>query len=423
MSLSEGLAALLLNNLNKAENIFHVTAFDSSASVQEKEQAVLQLAKLYATNNEPEKIKALVPAARDLFSKIAKAKVGKVLKDVIDLYSAISNYSEEVQKYEKELIDELIEWAIAEKKSFLRQQLQLKLAGVYYKRKAYKDCLAIVADLLREFKKLDDKLSLIEVQLLEARVQFDLRNYVKLKASLTSAKTSANLVYTSTRVQAELDLMLGVLHCEDRDYDTAYSYFYEAFECYNNADDFDNAVKLLKYMVLTKIMLDKPDELKQLLGSKAITNNIMKHEKYKASEFEPMRLILESYEHKSLSEFQQALLKYNNELSQDVIIKSHFKLLYNNLMEQNLLKIIQPYSVVEVLYVAQQIKLDFKIVENKLSQMILDGVFYGVLDQGNGWLYVYDKPQKDENYSCGLELVKEMNEVVELLYEKGVQLN
>ncbi|GMM37319.1 proteasome regulatory particle lid subunit [Saccharomycopsis crataegensis] len=422
--LKEADLAYEADQINKAENLYQVVAFDSKDStVQDKEASVGKLAAIYVKANKVQDLYELVSKSRDLFSKVSKAKVGKILKDLIDKFSAIPVYGTEVQSLEKKAIDESIEWAITEKKSFLRQSLQLKMASVYYRRKSYPDCLKIINNLLREFKKLDDKSSLIEVQLLESKVYFELRNYAKSKASLTSAKTSANSVYTSSKVQAELDLMSGILHCEDGDYETAFSYFYESFESFNNSNDYESSIKLLKYMILTKIMLDKPDEITQLLNNKSIVNNITKNRKYKSSEFEPMKLISKSYENKSLNEFQQVLIKYNNELSSDLIIKSHFKILYNNLLEQNLLKIIKPYSVVEISYISQQIKLDSKLIESKLSQMILDGVFYGVLDQGNGWLYIYDEPKKDPNYDHGLSLVQEMNTVVDLLYEKASSLN
>lgn len=423
--LDEANAAFEAKQINKAENIYNTIVFDvdSKESVQDKEVAVGKLANIYATNSDSVKLHELVSHSRDIFSKISKAKVGKILKSLIDEYQNIEVYNEQVKTLEVKSIKESAEWAVKEKKSFLRQSLQLKLATVYYNRKLYSDCLKIINNLLREFKKLDDKASLIEVQLLESKVYFELRNFAKSKASLTSAKTSANSVYTSSKVQAELDLMSGILHCEDGDYETAFSYFYEAFESFNNANDFKNSIKLLKYMILTKIMLDKPDDITQLLNNKAIVNNISKNINYKNSEFEPMKLISKSYENKSLNEFQQVLIKYNNELSSDLIIKSHFKILYNNLLEQNLLKIIKPYSVVEISFISKQIKLDFKLIENKLSQMILDGIFYGVLDQGNGWLYIYDEPKKDPNYDHSLSLVHEMNTVVDLLYEKASSLN
>jgi len=48
--------------------------------------------------------------------------------------------------------------------------------------------------------------------------------------------------------------MGGILLAAEKDYKTAYSYFYEAFEAFNSLDDLERAVKGFKYMLLTKIM-------------------------------------------------------------------------------------------------------------------------------------------------------------------------
>lgn len=53
------------------------------------------------------------------------------------------------------------------------------------------------------------------------------------------------------------------------------------------------------------------------------------------------------------------------ELSSDPTIRSHLAALYDTLLEQNLLRIVEPYSVVEVEYVAQQVGQGRQAVEAK----------------------------------------------------------
>lgn len=69
-------------------------------------------------------------------------------------------------------------------------------------------------------------------------------------------------------LQAEIDTQSGTLHAEEKDYKTAYSYFFEAFEQFNALDD-HKAVLSLKYMLLCKIMLSSAEEVPGMISSKA----------------------------------------------------------------------------------------------------------------------------------------------------------
>lgn len=84
-----------------------------------------------------------------------------------------------------------------------------------------------------------------------------------------------------------------------------------------------------------------------------------------------MRAVARAHQNRNLAEFELALKEYRegmvfssrmlgwdlissaSELSTDPTIRSHLAALYDTLLEQNLLRIVEPYSVVDVDHVAE----------------------------------------------------------------------
>ncbi len=99
--------------------------------------------------------------------------------------------------------------------------------------------------------------------------------------------------------------------------------------------------------------------------------------------------------HRITSRLPSPTPPHDPELSNDPIIRNHLAALYDTLMEQNLLRVIEPYSRVEIAYIAERVRHPLADVETKLSQMILVRKFHGILDQGNGCLVVFDEPPED----------------------------
>merc|ERR1712071_751933 len=102
--------------------------------------------------------------------------------------------------------------------------------------------------------------------------------------------------------------------------------------------------------------------------------------RYAGREAEALKAIAQSAIKRSLAQFQKALVDFQVELVEDPIIKAHLESLYDTMLEQNLCRIIEPYSRVQVSHVARVIALPVDQVEKKLSQMILDRKLSGILD-------------------------------------------
>ncbi|KAK0248289.1 hypothetical protein B0A54_16322 [Friedmanniomyces endolithicus] len=369
------------------------------------ENALLGLGELYRDHKRTQDLATLIQQTRDVLTSFARAKTAKLVRQLLDLFTAIPNTTDIQISVTKSCID----WAVSQRQGFLRQNLEVRLVGLHMQKQSYYDALTLINGLLKELKRLDDKLVLVEVQLLESRVYHALGNVPKGRAALTSARTSAASVYCPPLLQAGLDMQSGQLHAEDSDFNTAYSYFIEAMEGYHSQDSPARATSALQYMLLCKIMLNSKDDVDQLMASKHAL-------KYAGASLDAMKAVARAHNNRSLEEYEAALHSYRYELGSDRFIASHLRRLYDSMLEQNLIKVIEPFSRVEISHVASMVVLDAQQVERKLGQMILDRVIIGVLDQGAGVLIVFEEGERDKGYDAALETIGKLGSVVDVLY-------
>ncbi|XP_021233380.1 26S proteasome non-ATPase regulatory subunit 11 isoform X1 [Numida meleagris] len=305
-------------------------------AVQVKEQSILELGSLLAKTGQAEELGGLLKYVRPFLNSISKAKAARLVRSLLDLFLDM----EAATGQEVDLCLECIEWAKSEKRTFLRQALEARLVSLYFDTKRYQEALQLGSQLLRELKKMDDKALLVEVQLLESKTYHALSNLPKARAALTSARTTANAIYCPPKLQAALDMQSGIIHAaEEKDWKTAYSYFYEAFEGYDSIDN-PKAITALKYMLLCKIMLNAPEDVQALVSGKLAL-------RYAGRQTEALKCVAQASKNRSLADFEKALTDYKVELRDDPIINTHLAKLYDNLLEQNLIRVIEPFSRVQ----------------------------------------------------------------------------
>ena len=309
-------------------------------------------------------------------------------------------------------IEEITQFCDKTSNISMKSRIQTRLAEIYFIHEHYAKSLEICNKVIFDLKRYEDNLGLIQLLLLESKVYYATNGISKSKAALTSVKTLVTKVYVEPKLQANIDLHAGILAAHEKDFNLAYSYFYEAFDVYNipTQRKKNKALKAFQYMILSKIVGDHLDEVNNVVLSKQGKN-------YYGKEVEALRSIESAIREKSIKLLEDNIEK-NKEYFKDPIIKYHITNLHNDLLEKNLIKIIKPYSVVEIEFVAKSIGLNYQDVLNKLRQMILDKKINGILDQGKGSLIIYESDVSNPYLDKSIETFKNLEKVVEALDKK-----
>jgi len=387
-----------------------IEASPSQANAQATEAAIAKLCALYTKQHDANALAKMLTELRPFFAVIPKAKTAKLVKNIIDAVAKVPNTT----KLQVQLCREQAEWAKAEKRSFLRQRLELRLATLLLELCDYAPALTLITRLLTEVKRLDDKLLLVDIHLVESRVHHALRNVAKAKAALTASRTAANAIYVPPTVQAHIDMQSGVLQAEEKDYKTGYSYFFEAFEQLGALDENVLALRALKYMLLCKVMGGQAHEVANIASTKGGV-------KYAGRDIDALKAVAAAHKARTLKDFEVAKKDYIDVLTSDAIVDGHLRVLYDDLLELNVMRLLEPYSRVDVSYVASQLELESGMVEAKISQMILDKKLDAVLDDA-GVLKIFSEEASKGGYPDALDTIENLDKVVSALFVRSAKL-
>lgn len=90
-----------------------------------------------------------------------------------------------------------------------------------------------------------------------------------------------------------------------------------------------------------------------------------------------IKAVAEAHFGASVVALSKVFEQFPSEIEGDEVVKSHTKLLYDQLLEKNLFKIIESYTRVDIEYIARKLSLDQGLIERKLSEMYFPPVCLG----------------------------------------------
>ncbi|KAK8818200.1 hypothetical protein WA556_006021 [Blastocystis sp. ATCC 50177/Nand II] len=375
---------------------------DNETVVKVKETCTLELAEVFGELKDIASLSALLESSRNFFTVLSKAKAAKIVKSVIEI--AIKMDVPTSAKIE--LCEKNIKWCEEYKLVFLSQRLRSRLAYLLYMDKQYRNALNLCGFLLRELARIDDKSLTMEVHITEARVYKDLNDITKAKSSLTACKMAATSIYVDVPTQAEIDLLSGEIYSYQHDFQSAFSFFFEAFDALTSLKD-ARASTALKYMVLMKILSGKESDIQSVFQNHLVVENW-------GPNMAVLRRVADAFQKRDLH-MLRAVLQEEPAFFEDEVVRFHMRFLSNELMEKNFLKIVEPYDVVEIGFVARKMELPEEEIVRKLSQMILDKKLSASLDQGKGLLIMLPSASQHVLAENVLSTITELNEVVDAL--------
>ncbi|CAM9586252.1 unnamed protein product [Chrysoparadoxa australica] len=174
----------------------------------------------------------------------------------------------------------------------------------------------------------------------------------------------------------------GKMFMEMHNWKSAFSEFYEGFRNYQEAGN-SRAKDCLKYVVLANMLA-----LSDINPFAAREAKVYQDEKEVAAMMD-LRL---AYEGNDLARFERTLRKKQNRIMDDPFIMGFIAPLRQRMREQVLLALVRPYEKVSLDFLAAELELSVKEVEELLVDLILNDRMEGLIDQINGCLNLSHAP-------------------------------
>ncbi|KAF9361367.1 hypothetical protein BGX26_003879 [Mortierella sp. AD094] len=254
----------------------------------------------------------------------------------------------------------------------------LKLAKLWLDRKEYARLSKILRQLHASCQAddgTDDQRKgthLLEIFALEIQMYTATKNSKKLKA-LYQQCLSVKSAIPHPRIMGVIRECGGKMHMSEKEWDQAQTDFFESFRNYDEAGSFQR-IQVLKYLVLANMLTE----------SQINPFDSQETKPYKKDpQIVAMTDLVSAYQRRDIREFEKILRDNRATIMDDPFIRAYIDDVLKNIRTQVLIRLIKPYTRIEIPFISRQLNIPAQDVEDLLVGLILDKKIAGHIDQVN----------------------------------------
>ncbi|KAI5190393.1 26S proteasome regulatory subunit N6 [Nematocida minor] len=342
-------------------------------------------------------------------STISKPSIAILLKKSLD---AIEKNSTPLQERIR-IYNKLIEWAEVNRRNLLKIDFDMrKIEGLLLMGK-YSEALELISTTAKVLKRADDKLGLVKLFYLESKVFYALKNISKAKSSLTMSKSTATFVYCPSFLQAKIDLLSAMYAADEKEYSISTGYIIEALDGFTLSQDQEMSVLCCRYLILIKIMNNKAVEIESLSQNKPVLQQ-HKDDACIKMLYEIGKCVLD----RDLRKCRDIVDENVKLIESDEFLTNHLRCLCDNLIDSNILKIIEPYSNINIEYIAKVLNFNLDVIEDRLRRMILDEKIKGDIDQETMCINIQKSEDKKSHRAEAEEILNVLEDTISTILTK-----
>ncbi|KAG2177107.1 hypothetical protein INT43_007763 [Umbelopsis isabellina] len=267
----------------------------------------------------------------------------------------------------------------------------LKLAKLWLDRQEYSRLNKILRQLHTSCQKddgTDDQRKgthLLEIFALEIQMYTETKNNKKLKEVYQQCLRVKSAI-PHPRIMGVIRECGGKMHMGEKSWDQAQTDFFESFKNYDEAGS-SQRIQVLKYLVLANMLTESQINPFDSQETKPYKND---------PQIVAMTNLVSAYQKKEIREFEKILKENHSAIMGDSFIRTYIDDVLKNIRTQVLIRLIKPYTRIEIPFISKQLNIPVEDVEELLVTLILDKKIAGRIDQIQQRLEI-EKQSSDTN--------------------------